>query len=140
MKTNAPGHVPQTGFTLVECATVCGMVGVLVAAALPSFQGHRLRIARLDAVDALTRVQAAQEQHFARHGLYATELSALQGVSATSLQGRYRLALQSTGTEAYRATAIAAGAQRDDSDCRAVTLDVTSGFVTNGPHAACWNR
>ena len=55
------------GFTLVECAVVCAIVGILGAVALPSLRGHELRSARIDAVDALTRLQAAQEQHRLAH-------------------------------------------------------------------------
>lgn len=128
------------GFTLVECATVCAMAGVLAAMALPAYQGEARRAARLDAVQALTRVQMAQEAHRAHHGLYASQLSALKGVSSASDQGRYTVALQSTGPDTYRATAQARGAQERDTSCPALTLDVNAGFATAGPSPQCWNR
>jgi type IV pilus assembly protein PilE len=130
----------QRAFTLIECAVVCAAVAVLAAIAMPAWQGHQLRAARIDAVAALTRVQAAQEQYRSLHGLYASELSALQGVSPTSPQGRYTLALAGTGAESYRATANARGAQARDTECAALTLDVALGFPTTGPSSACWNR
>jgi type IV pilus assembly protein PilE len=128
------------GFTLVECATVCAMAGVLVAIALPAYQGEARRAARLDAVQALTRVQLAQESHRAAHGLYASQLTALRGVAPTSDQGRYTLTLENTGPETYRATAQSRGVQVQDTACPALTLEVNSGFATFGPSAACWNR
>lgn len=140
MKTSPPTAAQQSGFTLVESATVCALIGVLTAAAIPSFQGHQLRMARLDAVQALTRVQAAQEQHRALHGLYASDLSALRGVPATSPQGRYTIVLSSSGGESYRATASASGVQLQDRACPALTLDVAAGFTNSGPSPACWNR
>ena len=131
---------PQAGFTLVECATACAIAGLLAATALPSYQGHQLRAARIDAVAALTRVQAEQDKHREQHGLYASDLLALRGVSVVSPQGRYTLVLTSTGADSYRATATATGAQLQDRACPTLTLEVNSGFPKHGPDAACWNK
>ena len=128
------------GFTLVECAIVCAVTAILATVALPALNGHALRTARLDAVQALTRVHATQEQYRSLHGLYAGELSALRGVAAVSEQGRYTVAIELTGPDAYRATARARGVQLSDHDCPALTLDVSLGFTTAGPGPQCWNR
>ena len=128
------------GYTLIECCVVCAVAAMLAALALPAYRSSELRMARLDAVDALTRLQASQEQHRTQHGLYAADLLPLRGAPATSAQGRYTLTLQSTGPDAYRATAHARGVQAQDSDCVAITLEVSLGFAHAGPSAACWNR
>jgi type IV pilus assembly protein PilE len=128
------------GFTLVECAVVCAMVGILASIAVPSYRDQQLRAHRLDAVEALSRLQSAQEQHRNQHGAYATEMSALRGVATVSSQGHYTVALQSHGPESYRATAQAAGSQVQDKACVAITLDMKLGFANTGPSAACWNR
>lgn len=128
------------GFTLVECLMVCLVVAILAAVAWPSFRGHDFRAGRLDAVDALTRVQMAQEQHRSAHGLYAGELGALLGASARSPQGRYAISLALSGPEAYRATASALGTQAQDPGCATITLQVKLGFAQTGPHAGCWQR
>ena len=128
------------GFTLVECATVCAVVAVLATLAWPSYRGHDFRAGRLDAVEALTRVQQAQEQHRSAHGLYAAELAALLGMSARSPQGRYAISLALDGPEAYRATASALGVQAQDPGCATLTLQVKQGFAQTGPHTACWHR
>jgi len=128
------------GFTLVECMTVCAVMAVLATLAWPSFRGHDFRAGRLDAVEALTRVQQAQEQHRSRHGLYAGELAALLGTSARSPQGRYAISLALEGPEAYRASASALGAQAQDAGCATLTLQVKQGFAQTGPHSACWLR
>lgn len=130
----------HAGFTLVECATACAIAGVLAATAIPSWQDHQLRMARIDAVAALTRVQTEQEKHRNLHGLYAGDLSALRGVGAASPQGRYTLVLTTTGADSYRATATATGVQLQDRACPALTLHVNSGFPKHGPNAACWNQ
>ncbi len=133
-------HRAAHGFTLVECAVVCAVVGVLGAIALPSLRGHELRAARIDAVDALTRLQAAQEQHRLLHGLYASDLQALRGVGTSSRQGRYALQLVNTGPDGYRANAVAVGVQTGDTACPTLTLDVAQGFAEPGPSGRCWNR
>jgi type IV pilus assembly protein PilE len=116
------------------------VAAVLAAVALPSFRGHELRMARLDAVQALMRLQAAQEQHRSLHGLYTGDLAALRGVAPRSMQQRYTLALTLIGPDAYLASANAQGVQAGDRDCRALTLEVTQGFARAGPSASCWNR
>lgn len=131
---------PTAGFTLVELAVVCAMVGVLAAVAVPSYQDHLLRSGRADAVDALTRLQMAQAQYHAAHGLYAAELAVLRGVpQPASARGRYTLALVATG-EGYRATAVAQGRQRRDTECTALSVEVAQGFTHHGPSTRCWNR
>jgi type IV pilus assembly protein PilE len=131
---------PTAGFTLVEVAVVCAVVGVLTAVALPSYQSHVLRSGRADAVDALTRLQVAQAQYHAAHGLYATELSVLRGVPQPgSAQGLYALAVAGGG-DGYRATAAAQGRQRQDGDCAVLSVEVAQGFTHHGPSARCWNR
>ena len=128
------------GFTLVECVVACAIAALLAMVALPSFQGQALRTSRLDAVQALTRLQLAQEQYRSTHGLYATELTALRGVTPVSDQGRYTLTVALTGPESYRATAQARGAQSRDTPCPELTLDVAGGWAQAGPTPQCWNH
>jgi type IV pilus assembly protein PilE len=137
-----PGE-PARGVTLVELAVVCLMACILAAVVWPSWRQHVLRAGRLDAVEALTRLEQAQARHRMLHGLYASDLAALQGVpQPLSTQGRYRLALDATDAEGYRAsaTALAAGPQAADADCLQLTVEVRQGFASVGPSARCWNR
>lgn len=135
-----PAAPSAAGFTLVEIAVVCAMVGVLTAVALPSYQSHLLRSGRADAVDALTRLQMAQAQYHAAHGLYTTDLSLLRGVpQPSSSQGLYTVAVAGGG-DGYRATAAAQGRQRKDSDCTVLSVEVARGFTHLGPSNRCWNR
>ncbi len=139
-RTAPPWAAPAAGFTLVETVMVCAVVAILATLAWPSFRGHDFRAGRIDAVQALTRVQMAQEQHRSAHGLYAGELGALLGSSARSPQGRYAISLAVSGPEAYVATARAIGAQAQDAGCATITLQVRLGFAQTGPDAGCWQR
>jgi type IV pilus assembly protein PilE len=130
----------RPGFTLVECLIVLAIVAILAGLTVPGLRGQERRAARLDAVQALLRVQSEQENMRSLHGLYTDDLRALRGVQPTSPQGRYTLSLATNGPEAYRAVAQAAGDQRADRDCIAITLDVTLGFPTHGPTPACWGQ
>jgi len=141
VNTGARAALPAArGFTLVEVLVVCVLVAVLAAVALPTFKQRSLRAGRLDAVAALMKVQSTQEQYRSLHGLYANELSALQGAAPVSAQGLYAIALERTGPEAFLATATARGRQADDGACRQITLRVNQGFPTEGPTQACWQR
>ena len=137
---NATHQRTAQGYTLVECLVVCSIVGLMSTLAFSTARQHTLRAGRLDAVDALTRIQLAQEQHRALHGMYSAELSALRSGTAQSRQGRYSLQLQRTAGESYTAVATALGSQSRDGDCPALTLAVDQGYPQVGPNAACWNR
>ena len=130
------------GFTLVEVTIATAVAAVLASIALPSYRGQQMRAGRVDAVAALTRLQAAQEQYRGLHGLYAGQLGPLRGVGPTSPQGRYGVALARVGAEGYRATAtaLAGGPQAADSECAELTLEVVRGFARTGPSARCWQR
>lgn len=128
----------RPGFTLIECLIVVAVVAILAGLTLPGLRSPEQRIGRLDAVQALTRVQGEQENYRAQHGLYSGNLAALRGVQPTSPRGRYTLSLSTSSPETYRAVALAAGSQQADRACAALTLDVTLGFATRGPTPACW--
>ncbi|MBL8307354.1 MAG: prepilin-type N-terminal cleavage/methylation domain-containing protein [Rubrivivax sp.] len=130
----------RRGFTLVELMVACVIVVLLAATAVPSMRGDALRAARSDGVQALTRLQAAQERYRTAHGLYAVDLGTLGGVALVSEQGRYALHVENTGPESYTATALARGAQARDTACLALTLEVHQGFARPGPNPQCWNR
>lgn len=127
------------GHTLPELLVVMALAGLLVAASWPSYRSYLLRAARADAVDALTRVQMAQERYRSANGWYAAQLPLL-GLAPSSPQGRYTIALAPQGGEHYVARAEAQGAQSGDRECAVITLVVEQGFARTGPDARCWNR
>ena len=131
----------QRGFTLVEVLATCALVGIIAGIALPTYQSQIVRSRRVDAVAALTRLQAAEELYRANNGGYSGELAALR-VAPRSTEGLYLLAVTIAGTDGYRATAtaLAGGPQEGDRECRELVLEVTRGFAQALPSARCWNR
>lgn len=131
------------GFTLVEMAVVLGVAALLAAVAWPPLHEQLLRARRADAVAALTRIQLAQESYRAQHGLYATGLDALRGVSAArSPGGLYDLELHAGGAEQYAVRALprAGSAVDGDAGCPVISLVVDAGRAQHAPDARCWNR
>ncbi|MBI5721655.1 MAG: prepilin-type N-terminal cleavage/methylation domain-containing protein [Burkholderiales bacterium] len=131
----------RRGFTLVELL-VASAVGVLLATmAWPSYRGQLLRAGRAEAIEALQRLQLAQERHRETFGRYAGELATV-GFAASTPGGRYRIELEPTGAESYQAFAVAreGGPQDGDGACRALSVEVRQGFATIGPDGRCWNR
>lgn len=131
----------QRGFTLIELAITLGAVALVAGIALPSFQGRLAAARRADATLALERIQIAQEQHRALHGLYASDLAAL-GSGTSSGEGLYQVSLERGHGDAYVAVARARsdGPQAADTTCGEITIRVEQGFATLGPTPRCWNR
>lgn len=134
------GAAAPRGFTMIEAMAVLVVLVALAAIALPAFKQRALHAGRLDAVQALMKLQSEQEQHRTAHGLYASEIGALRGVAPKSSEGRYELSLELTGAESYLARATAVGRQADDRGCAVITLSVQRGFPTEGPAPECWQR
>ena len=64
------------GFTLVELVVVVGIVGILAAVAVASYRHFTKRAQSVEAEVALTDISRLQQQYYAQHGSYATDLAA----------------------------------------------------------------
>ncbi|BAL95028.1 type IV pilin protein [Rubrivivax gelatinosus] len=140
MNASAPARDAR-GFSLVDVMSACAVAAILAGLAVPSWQDSLRKSRRVDAVQALTRLQAAQERYRDDHGGYADSLDALR-LPERSEAGYYTLALQREAAGRYlaRATPASGGPQHADQDCAALTLAVDSGFAQTGPTRRCWNR
>lgn len=129
----------ERGFGFVDLLAACAITGLLAGIAVPSYQATVLKSHRSDAVAALERIGAVQEQYRNSNGFYAADLGAL-GLAARSPQGLYAIEMQVNGRDRYEAAATPLAAQRADRDCPRIVLDVAEGFPTDGPNKGCWNR
>jgi type IV pilus assembly protein PilE len=140
--------------TLLELMVVVALAGILSALAYPSYRAYLLRAHRVEAIDALLTVAAAQEQFHIRYGRYAGHFeanaeSAEPGLNIVPLSpgGRYRLALGDLGPADFAVTAVpAAGAGQDaDERCSRFTLRANGqrGATDAGGNdntRACWGQ
>ncbi|HEY6132486.1 MAG TPA: type IV pilin protein [Rubrivivax sp.] len=128
------------GMTLVDLMLTLAVTGVIAAVALPAYQAPIAKSQRADAVLALTRVQAAQEQFRSHHGSYALALNGLRGTAPSSPGGHYEIALLAPHAGGYTARALPRDTALHDPACPELRLTVNEGLATFGPSARCWNR
>jgi type IV pilus assembly protein PilE len=101
------------GFTLIELMITVAVVAVLAGVAYPSYTEYVHKARRADAKAALLKVQLAQEKYRANNTSYGT--LAQIGVSSTSPDQYYTIAVTSNTATGYTATATPAGRQTGDS-------------------------
>lgn len=141
MARNAARRRLPRGFSLVEVSLAVAVVGILATLAWPSHQAQMQRARRLDATQALTTLQQAQEQFRLRHGAYASDLAQLGRPGMLSPQGLYELAVVAAapGRVTLAARTRPGGAQRNDRDCAEITLALNEGVADAGPSGRCWS-
>jgi type IV pilus assembly protein PilE len=144
----------QRGFTLIELLVTVVVVGILAAIAYPSFTDSVRKSRRADAIEAMNRVQQAQERYRSNNATYAaagqlsTAWPAGLGQSATTSSGYYTVATavsNASSNVAYSVTATAVNGKSQASDktgaqaCNVLTMTITSGTPVYTP-TACWSR
>lgn len=114
------------GFTLIEMMIVVAIVAILAAIALPSYQEHLVRSARVQAQAELLELSSLQEKIFLNSNAYCASVTAAYnatsagGLGRTSGQtndGRYDLSLDiTTPSQTYvlTATPLSSNSQADD--------------------------
>lgn len=138
----------EAGFTLVEIMVAVAILGILAAIALPAYQGYVTKARRSDATTTLSRVMQEQERFRSLSSTYASALTSLSGVTSSSPEGFYGIALSGASGSGYTATATATetGKQASDSECASLAIQLSGGTLTylkNGSEdtaRVCWSR
>jgi type IV pilus assembly protein PilE len=147
----------SSGFSLLELMITVGILSILAAIAIPSYQHYVLKSHRTDAKTALFNLASMEERFFSTSSTYSTLPTDL-GYSAASfpfntLNADYTIsqsgfvpavppsALAPAGTPAtYAFTATAIGVQANDTNCLTFTLDSHGAqTATPDPNNDCWN-
>ena len=142
--------IRMKGVTLIELMIVIVVVAILASIAVPSYRQYVLRSHRVEAKTALLNLAAAQEKFYlvnndyAESGELTTAPPAGLGLSGTTENGWYTVAITASSATAFTATATATGTQTADNDCRVFSINSqgvrtasnsSSGDSTN----TCWN-
>ncbi len=137
------------GFTLIEVMIVVVIVGILVAVALPGYQGSMQKGRRADAKAALLDVAGRQEQYMLDRGTYTNDMTDL-GFGADPMEseeGHYTVdATDCSGgtTDLDRcylltATPKAGSPQVDDARCTSFILNSNGAKTATGSDTeSCW--
>ena len=129
---------PKSGFTLVEMMLIVTLIAILALIAYPSYQTNIRKAKRNDAIEALLRIQLAEEKWRVSDTDYAT-LAEL-GNPATK-EGFYTITIPVNSATGYTVKATAVGDQVNDSvsgtPCSPLQLQVSAGGETKSP-AVCW--
>ncbi len=138
------------GFTLMEVLIAVAIIAVLTTIAFPTFQDQIRQARRADGHSALLRIAVAQERYRVDCVQYASRLAGTRncdgdspepyalGLSATSLDGHYRLSLSEVSANGFTAIADPIGDQANDDArgvvCNPLTIDHDG---TRSPRE-CW--
>jgi len=126
------------GFTLIELIITVGILGLLAAIAIPSYQDQIRKARRADATDALLDCAAVQARNFSTSSppryLTNADLGGAGGVGLcnglVSKEGFYTLTVNNAACPGANpwcftitATPVAGGAQANDGICASMTVD-----------------
>lgn len=132
-----PRRRRSAGFTLIELMIVVGIVAILAAVAIPSYQESVRRGRRADARVAMTNLATRLERCFTQFGAYDAGDCDIASPS-DSPEGFYELTVDREAAT-WTLTAEPQGAQADDEACGTFTLTNTGQRDVSGTTPErCW--
>jgi type IV pilus assembly protein PilE len=127
-------------FSLLELLIAIAILGMLATIGLRNYSSYLKRSRRTDAINTLLGMSLAEERYRSNHSQYGT-LAQVWGGVTTSSDGYYTLRIRNVSATHYTLTAMAQGAQANDSidgtSCTTLTLSVANNVVTKSP-SVCW--
>lgn len=152
----------NAGFTLIELLIVVAIIGILLALAIPAYQGSILKGRRSVAVSGLMDLANREEQFYLNNKVYTSDLSNLgytaglvfdlggdsavalnenqSLVGSTSAERVYAIKIDSASASAFSISAVPQRGQVDDAECGTFTLTNTSAKTESGTSSPsdCW--
>ena len=137
----------KKGFTLIEVMIVLGIVAILVAFAIPSFQDALRKSRRSDAMNTIMDIQLAEEKYRVNHIEYGDNAALLfDSPQQISPKGHYSVEVElddAEKTTSYTITAEALNDQVNDY-CGNFILTNTRGDIewttSKGEADLCWRK
>jgi type IV pilus assembly protein PilE len=124
----------SAGFTLIELMIAIGIVGILAAIAIPSYNSYVRRANRTEAVNTLTQYAQAMQRCYSQNFTYtpAGGCGALTaGPTTTAPNGYYTVTIAPLTATSYTITAVPAKApQTKDTQCSSLKL------LSTGAHSS----
>ena len=153
------GSMLRSGFSLIELLAALVIVGVLLALAMPAYQGHVVRAKRVQGQAALLRLMQQEERYYTQNNQYL----AFSSASPTLLAQQFPWwsgdgPASSAAGSAYEIEALACAestlaqcvllratpgtakvdAQFHDAACGTLSLSSTGQRGSSGPASHCW--
>lgn len=143
-----PLQTHSRGWTLSELLITLGLMGILAALAVPTYQQQQRQARRSDGHAALLQLQVDQARWRSSQDRYAESLTELGWAHDRSPQGHYQISLIDVSADAYTALATALGSQAADQPCTPLRLTWQGGATAvwgaadhpNSDPARCWRR
>lgn len=131
-------HRDARGVTLIELVIVVAVMGILLGAAVPSYQSYMLRVHRTEAIRVLLQASMCQQRVRAADGHYDTSQCIF-----TSPEQHYQLSYEPPATQGHGFLAVATpvGAQQAD-NCGSLSIDQLGELGISGGDASvakCWS-
>lgn len=131
-----------SGFTLIELMVTVAIIGILAAAAYPSYVQYVVRSNRAAADSFLLEVASMQERFLVDNRSYATSLAALGYTSLpAAISPNYQITVTAVAGPplGYVLTATPQGTQAtNDTACGTLTLSSTGDKSISGTGSSCW--
>lgn len=126
------------GFTLIELMVVVGIIGILVAIAMPAYNDYLRKGRRAEAQAQLMNLAQQEEQYFLDARAYALAASALNVTIPTSVSTYYTITFVTTDgpPPTFSISATPIGDQAKDS-CGTLTI-TSAGTKSASTGATCW--